>query len=465
MTVAGQSIPARLTAIIGAANVSADPVELAPLGIDGKLPSAVARPGSSEEIAELLKFAAAEKLATIPMGARTKLNIGFPPRQYDLAMDITRLDRLVCYDPGDLTLSVEAGVPLCKLQSALSEHHQFLPLAVPFMNRTTVGGTIASGVDTPLRQLYGTPRDYILGMEFVTGEGTLAKSGGRVVKNVTGYDIHKLMVGALGTLGIITKVNFRTFPQPDASRGFVALFSTSAQAVDMRHVIAQSPLRPMTVELFSPGVADLFSAEAAAQCTNSPLHSNPLSKSHWALTVGFSGNENLLARYESDLSRMAQKSGAQSVTILASEDLRTAWARKREFTPIALASSSAATIVKVSVLPSQLNEILTKVQSFAENYSVPWVAMARGCGVVYFALLPKARDEDTRTRVSQTVDQIQAATSGLGGNSAIPWCPGEWKGTLRVWGPDRGASAAMQKIKKTFDPAGLLSPGRFVGGI
>ncbi len=208
-----------------------------------------------------MKFAAAEKLAIVATGARTKLNIGLPPRQYDVALDMTRLDRIISYDPGDLTLSVEAGIPLRKLQSALSEHRQFLPLAVPFMNRATVGGTIASGIDSPLRQLYGTARDYVLGMEFVTGDGIPAKSGGRVVKNVTGYDIHKLMIGALGTLGVITKINFRTFPQPHSSRGFVALFSTSAQAVDMRHLIAQSPLRPLTIELFSPGVADLFSSE------------------------------------------------------------------------------------------------------------------------------------------------------------------------------------------------------------
>jgi glycolate oxidase FAD binding subunit len=464
MTVASPTVAARIAGIVGAANALADPAQLALFEIDGKRPSAIARPASSEEVAELVKFAAAEKLAIIPTGARTKLAIGLPPRQYDLALDMTRLDRVVSYDPGDLTLSVEAGVPLGKLQSTLSEHGQFLPLAVPFMSQTTAGGTIASGADTPLRQSYGTARDYVLGMEFVTGEGILAKSGGRVVKNVTGYDLHKLMIGALGTLGIITKLNFRTFPQPSASRGFVAAFTNVARALDMRHRIAQSQLRPMTLEIFSPGIADLFSSEAAAQITNSRLISNPLSNKRWALTIGFSGNENVLTRYESDLRGMAEESGAENVAVLAG-DLPPAWARKREFVPIALAASSAATILKMSVLPAQLNDALTKAQAFAENYAVPWVVMARGCGVVYFALLPAARDENARTRISQTADQIQANCSGLGGNAVIPWCPSEWKGTLRVWGPDRGASAPMKKIKKVFDPQGILSPGRFVGGI
>jgi len=465
MSVASQTVAARIAAIVGAENVVCEPSQLAHYEIDGKRPAAISLPGTTDEIAELVKFAATEKLAVIPTGARTKLGIGLPPRQYDLAIDMTRLDRIVSYDPGDLTLSVEAGLPLCKLQTALAEHGQFLPLAVPFLARTTVGGTISSAVDSPLRHSYGTARDFVLGMEFVTGQGTLGKSGGRVVKNVTGYDLHKLMIGALGTLGIITKINFRTFPQPRSSRGFTAAFSTSARAFDMRRRVAESPLRPATMEIFSPGVADLFASAAAAEITNGRLASNPLSNSRWAFTCGFAGDAIVLARYEGDLRRMAEQSGAEIVTMLSGESLQPAWARKREFVPIALAASSAATILKISVQPAQLGDALAKAQSIAENYSVPWLAMARGCGVVYIALLPTTRDERARTQISQALDQIQATASGLGGNSTIPWCPCEWKGTLRVWGPDRGASVAMQKIKKVFDPQGILSPGRFVGGI
>ena len=219
------SVTTRLNEIVGAANVASDFAQLAAYEIDRKLPAAAVRPATSEEAAEIVKFAAAENLSLVATGARTKLGIGYTPTRYDLALDMTRLNKVIAYDPGDLTLSVEAGVPLAKIAQLLAEHHQFLPLAVPFSARTTIGGTIASGVDSPLRQFYGTARDFLLGMEFVTGEGVAAKSGGRVVKNVTGYDIHKLMIGALGTLGVITRVNFKTFPMPLGSRGFVARFS------------------------------------------------------------------------------------------------------------------------------------------------------------------------------------------------------------------------------------------------
>ena len=214
MNPAGTSAGPRLGDIAGNANVVSDPTQLGDYAIGGKTPGAVVRPGSAAEVAGIVKFAAAEKLAIVACGARTKLDMGFAPTRYDLALDMTRMDRVVAYDPGDLTLSVEAGVRLHSLGQTLAEHRQFLPLAVPFLTQTTIGGLIASGVDSPLRQFYGTARDFLLGIEFVTGDGVAAKSGGRVVKNVTGYDIHKLMIGSLGTLGVITRVNFKTFPMP-----------------------------------------------------------------------------------------------------------------------------------------------------------------------------------------------------------------------------------------------------------
>jgi glycolate oxidase FAD binding subunit len=425
------SVTSRLCEIVGAANVAGDFAQLATYEIDRKLPAAAVRPGTSEEVAEIVKFAAAEKLALVPTGARTKLGIGYAPSRYDLALDMTRLNKVIAYDPGDLTLSVEAGVPLAKLAQVLAEHRQFLPLPVPFVNRTTIGGLIASGVDSPLRQFYGTARDFLLGMEYVTGEGIAAKSGGRVVKNVTGYDIHKLMIGALGTLGVITRVNFKTFPMPLATRGFIARFPTAENALDMRHRIAQSALTPLTMEIVSPRVADLFASDAAT-------------------------------RYEraKDLQRMAKESGATGVTLLA-ENLPPAWARKREFIPIALASSPATTIVKISVLPMRMKEALAAAQKSAESNNLRWAAMARGVGIIYFAILPSDHTEEWRQRVANATSATQDACAKLAGHATIPWAPAEWKTALQIWGPPHEDATQMQKLKTVFDPQKILSSGRF----
>jgi glycolate oxidase FAD binding subunit len=454
----------RFADIVGADHVALDPEILSSFEIDGVAPAAVTRPRDAQEVSELVHLAAAENLAVIATGSRSKLGIGMPPARYDVAIDMTRLDRIVAYDPGDLTLGVEAGIPLHKLASVLKEQRQFLPLAVPFFDRTTVGGTIATGVDTPLRQLFGTARDYVLGMEFVTGEGNLTKSGGRVVKNVTGYDLHKLMIGALGTLGIITKINFRTFPSPAASRGFVAAFDTAEATLGFRHRIARSALAPSTIEILSPGVAELFYSDDAARIEPGALRPNLLPNAKWALTTGYAGSDRVLARYEMDLRQMADEAGATEIAVLF-HDLPAAWGRKREFVPIALASSPATTIMKLCVLPTRIAEMLGRAAGEGENVGLRCVALARGVGVIYFALLPPDGSNDSRTKVSGATARIAAACSEFGGNSTIPWCPAKWKSFLAVWGPERADFTEMKKLKTVFDPRRIFAPGRFAGGL
>ena len=465
MSTASKTVSARLPDIVGATHIDTDPAQLSAYAVDGILPAAAVRPGSREEVAGIIQFAAAEKLGVIASGARTKLGIGLPPTRYDLALDLSRLDRVIAYDPGDLTVSVEAGVPLRKLAAVLAEHRQFLPLAVPYFDRATVGGTIASGVDTPLRQFYGTARDYVLGMEFVIGDGVHAKSGGTVVKNVTGYDLHKLMIGSLGTLGIITRINFKTFPTPVTSRGFVAWFENLDRAIDFRHRVAQSSLTPMTFDILSPRVAELFAGTIAERNAKAPMPVNVISANHWAVTIGYSGNEKVLARYEADLRRMAAESGAANVTAVSGEITAAAFAHKREFLSTALDSSPATSIVKISVLPMRMKEALTAAAKAADANRLPWAVMARSLGPIYFALLPKDKSADSLGQVAAATNQIFAAGSALAANMTIPWCPAEWKTTLKVWGPERADLAQMGKVKKIFDPLGIFSPGRFVGGL
>ena len=465
MSLASKTISSRLPDIVGTAHVINDPAQLAFYEVDGKKPGAAVRPGSREEIAEIVKFAVAENLAVIPTGARTKLGMGLPPARYDVALDMMRLDRVIAYDPADLTLSVEAGHSLSKLLGVLGDHRQFLPLLVPYFSRTTVGGTIASGVDSPLRQYYGTARDFVLGMEYVTGEGVLAKSGGRVVKNVSGYDLHKLMIGSLGTLGVIVSVNFKTFPSALGSRGFVAMFDSAERAVEMRHRVARSVLTPLTMEIFSPRVAELFSSEVAARIGTGAMPPNALSAKHWSFTSGYTGNEKVLARYEADYRKMAEELGAAKVAVLDDNTRPQAFSRKREFIPIALAGSPATTIMKISVLPAHMKEFLLEAQRAAESNSLEWAAMARGVGVIYIALQPRERDEPSRGRVANATNQIVAAAAKLEGHGTIPWTPSDWKSALKIWGLERGDFAQMQKVKNVFDPHGIMAPGRFTGGL
>ncbi|HTZ72933.1 MAG TPA: FAD-binding oxidoreductase [Candidatus Aquilonibacter sp.] len=461
----------RLEALVGRSAFSADPEKLGDYAVDGITPSVAVQPSSTEEIVEIVKFAAAEKLAILSCGARTKIGIGLPPRQYDVALDLTRLNKIVAYDPGDLTLSVEPGVLLCKLQQHLNQHGQFLPHGVPFMTRATIGGTIASGVEGPLRQMYGTPRDFVLGMEFVTGDGVAGKSGGRVVKNVTGYDLHKLLIGSLGTLAVITKINLRTFPAPQSLRAF-SLHFANAGAAACRDAVATSALKPMTMEIVSHTAAELFAHAHAFRREPHTLPEGALSTTAWTLVISFSGSEAMLDRSENEMRKMAESAGAERFTRIGNVDgkpepvnIAACYVRLREFIPIALASSPGCTILKISVLPEHIEHVLACAKHAAEDHSMPWAAIARGIGVIYVALLPAARDEKPLHCVSATLNRIREDCARLGGHSTIPWCPSEWKSALDIWGPDRPDLPLMRKVKNVFDPRGILAPGRFMGGI
>src|SRR5215467_2506246 len=258
MSSASSNFAAHLETAVGPSQVSADPAVCSQYAIEEIIPSAVAKPTSAEQVAEIVRFAGQEKLALIPCGHRTKLEIGMPPSRYDIALDMTSLHQIAHYDPGDLTVSVDAGAGFNDLAAPLYKQKQFLPLSVPFYFESTIGGIIASGVDSSLRHSYGTARDFLIGAEFVDGTGRRCESGGRVVKNVTGYDLHKLLIGSLGTLAVITRLNFRTFPAAPASRGYVISFRAPEDALAVCHLVERSPLRPASVDVVSPKVMQLF---------------------------------------------------------------------------------------------------------------------------------------------------------------------------------------------------------------
>jgi len=464
MSSAAKIAASRVADIVGTANIIGAADELAAYEIDGMLPSAVARPGTAEEVAELVKYAAAEKLAVIPVGARTKLGIGMPPARYDLAVDMTRMDRVISYDPGDLTLSVEPGIPLARLAATLAEHKQFLPLAVPFFERATVGGTLASGVESPLRHAYGTAREFVLGMEFVSGEGALTKSGGRVVKNVSGYDLHKLMLGAVGSLGVITRVNLKTFPRPTPAHGFFAAFETLEKALELRQRIMSSKLSPLTLDLLSPGTAELFSSATAAKIVHDAGTEDLPAHGRWTISSGFCGNANVVTRYERDLRQMATECGAIRVDMIGEEQIAGQFGRKREFVSIASALSPGAIVMKLSVRASQLREAHTEARNIVAQAPIDYATLTNGAGVVHFAMLPR-RAKEAEQACRQTTEQIMKAIASLGGTATIIRCPLELKRETNVWGAPREDFALMQRVKRAFDPHTIFAPGRFVGGL
>lgn len=464
MTSVASTFAPRLESAIGASQVLADPEVRSQYTVDEVTPSIVAKPTSAEQVAEVVRFAALEKLALIPCGHRSKLEVGMTPSRYDIALDMTGLHQIAHYDPGDLTVSVDAGAGFNDLAAPLYKQKQFLPLSVPFYFESTIGGIIASGVDSSLRYFYGTARDFLIGAEFVDGTGHLCKSGGRVVKNVTGYDLHKLLIGSLGTLAVITRLNFRTFPAAPASRGFVISFPNHDEALAFSALVERSPLRPVSIDLVSPRLMQLFlEAEKNSPEPTGAALQGKFPANSWHLCVSVEGVPEVCERSSREIERLTTPEAkfTQLITLDESEgaDL---WHYVSQSIPLLLEASPSAPIFKISTLPSGLTALLQQLRAIADQVSFPHAVLVRACGVLYFALLPNSSDAASIQRLAEATTRIFSLCASENASASLPWCPTALKRNVNVWGPSRPDFALMRRLKSAFDPQNIFAPGRFL---
>jgi glycolate oxidase FAD binding subunit len=453
---------ARIAQQFGAENVVTSAVELAGYEVDAMRPAAAVFAKSPEEIAEILQFAAAEKLAVIPCGARTKLGIGMPPTRYDIALDLSRMNRVLAYEPRDLTLGVEPGMKFSALAATLAAERQFLPLNPPFMSRATVGGILVADSASPLRHSYGGPRDYVLGLEFVTGDGAIAKSGGRVVKNVSGYDLHKLLIGSLGTLAVITRANFKTFPMPPVQIVFVATCTDAAGAVEFCRLLGRSPLGALQVDMVSPDAGRVL---VASGVTKFELH-----EQRWSVVISAAGSAQVVERHRREVSAIASKAIVYDLVVLG----KTEQSRKiaagllegiREFPSLVMADDRAAVIFRIASMPSQMGHIAHYLRNFAAKHSIQAAIIMRPHGLIYFAIMPSHGEVVDAGNLTLLVKAVFQETYEFAGKARIEFAPTELKRAVNVWGAARPDFELMRRVKKVFDPANVLSPGRFAGGI
>jgi FAD/FMN-containing dehydrogenase len=460
MSAVTDSAVARLESVLGAnAIFVAKAANRELYAIDGVAPTAFAKPASAEQAAEIIRFAAKENLSVIPVGARTKLFCAPTPARYDVALDLTALDDVAHYDPADLTVSIGAGMPLAKLNTMLREQNQFLPLLVPYYSQATIGGTIAAGLDSPLRNAYGTARDFLLGAEFIDGNGAQIKSGGRVVKNVTGYDLHKLLIGSCGTLAAITRLNFRTFPLPASTQGFLAAFPDYKTALSARHKIIHSPLAPLTLDVLNAQAARLFDGH-----TNGAAPIPNVDGNHWYLFAEFSGDEPLLARYTRELAEIAEQSHADDMHILEDPTTLAALAaRLRESIANFREYFSAPVIVKLALPPAQHTQAATVLQSLADAAKLPFAIIARASGPILVASSLQLEHSASETAADSPVASLLAReiltlARSFGGRAQLISAPPQVKAVYRAIFRESLASerTLAKRVKSAFDPNNLF---------
>lgn len=378
-------------------------------------------PQTPRELAEAL-CAAASLGHTIALGGNgSKRRMAGPIPHADESLSTVALQRVLQYEPRDLTISVEAGLPWRELVRVLAGNRQMVPLDPPFAATATVGGVVASNSSGPRRRLYGSARDLVIGMQFATLEGKLVSSGGMVVKNVAGLDMAKLMIGSFGTLAAIAVVNFKLCPMPEQERSFLLPFDSLSKALAARDTIIASVLQPSSLDLLNPAAGATLGNRA------------------WLLAVRAGGNAAVIDRYERELARFADSvafNGAQHDTL---------WNHLEEFTPQFLEKRPDGAVVRASCTLKELEAVM-------ESFEVPSVARAAS-GVCYGYF-----------EESRAASGWLAEAASRGWKAVIEYAR-EDRDASGLWLSPGGDFAVMQRVKNLFDPGNLLNRGRLYGRI
>ncbi len=421
------------------------PSDLARFAVDGVTPHVAALPATIEDVAALLKLANEQYLAVLPVGGSTELELGQPPERYDLAMCTARLNALLEHEAADLTCSVQAGMTLADLQQRLATKGQFLALDPPNAERATIGGILAGNASGPQRLRYGAARDLVIGLRVVLGDGTIARSGGKVVKNVAGYDLNKLYIGSRGTLGIIVEANFKLIPKPEREETLLVAFENATDAMETVIALLSSVVTPSAIELLDPA-AQQHLPEQAIQMLPGPAH---------LLAVSFAGGAKAVSRQLADTRVIATQHAGSPRGNLEGTAHAAFWdaVRIQQIGPV---------VCKISLLIKDVAAFLAQAQTICQLQQLESSAIAHaGSGVIYLQLRPA----DALDRLASAIGQLRALALQGKGSLVITHAPTALKAQINVWGDTRPDLRLMETLKQKLDPASTLVKGRFVGGL
>ncbi len=399
----------------------------------------VAFPHTLEELTEILKLAERERWRVIPAGAGTWLTVGNRPVQFQLVVSTEKMNRVLEYEPADLTATVQAGCSLAEFNRQAAQHRQFIPLD-PFGDaNSTLGGIIATASSGPMRCGYGTPRDWLIGIRVVHPNGGVTKAGGKVVKNVAGYDLCKLYTGSFGSLAVFAEMSFKLRALPSAEKTMVFYAADAESLCWLALRISDSDVQPAAMELISPS-ADL---------------SLPLDARRFALVLRFL---NEVETVEFQLNEAARIGHDFERTVMSDADAEAFWTAYHETETDDLWAYN----LRLSALPADLNDVVKDVGQFLPQ-SV-WRAHA-GNGVLRVLAKEDLFEGLQTKRRPKFISELRQLTQARGGQLVMLNAPQMLKDQLDTWGEVGSISRLMRELKNRFDPDAQLSPGRFIGGI
>lgn len=395
-------------------------------------------PAEQAEAAALVRQAHEDATPLYPIGGGTALDFGLPAKQPGLGLSLAGLNRVVDYPSRDMTITVEAGIRMADLAATLAREGQRLPVDAAQAAEATLGGVIATNFSGPRRYGHGTIRDYVIGISAIDGRGTPFKGGGRVVKNVAGYDFCKLLTGSLGSLAVITQVTLKVKPLPEATAFLGCEIAELAQAEPLLAALVDSQTAPVAINLTSGPAwqGELLATDETAK-----------------LSIGFEGSKAEVDWQLAELRREWQSQGASHVEEHAADAAEAIWSQLTEFPT----RGEAGLVVKANVLPSATTGFMQACRELDSQVSL----LAHAGNGIVLASFPKFSPGDTSRWLLQ---RLQPAAVTARGNLVVWSCAGGELTRQAIWGASRDDAEVMRAVKRQFDPRGLLNPGRFVYG-
>lgn len=449
-----------LQAVLGSTHLHTN-ATVAEYAIDGVAPAMVALPADAAQMADVLRLAAEYQATVFPRGGGSHMFLGQTPAQVDLVLSVQRLQQQLAYEPADLTTTVQAGVCFAELQHTLRGSGQFLALDPPVTPTTTLGGIVATNVSGPRRLLYGTARDVLLGITVMSSDGKRTRAGGRVVKNVTGYDLNKLYIGSLGTLAIIIELTCKLHPLPpgESTLGFGCAHHTDL--LPMLQTIVQLPLRLNSLELLNAAACEALAAHTGLT----------LADTAYMLIVRVEGTPAVTQSQEQRLIEALHRlplTRPASIHTWGTAEQEHFWSGLGTLMrgELGTHTSAESIVVKVSLLMSALPAFCQDVQEIAAQAEPAWpIVVHAGSGIVYIGIPvhdPVAPDVE---RLLAHLQALDGCVTRWQGRRVIERAPVAVKQHCQVWGPPGDDFALMRAIKASFDPQHRLNPGRFIGGL
>ncbi|HWP46126.1 MAG TPA: FAD-binding oxidoreductase [Candidatus Limnocylindrales bacterium] len=441
--------------------------------VDGMVPKLVVFPENVEQVSALMKLADQERLVVIPRGSGTKMSLGNIPKQVDMVLVLKKLNKILEYEPDDLTATVEAGILLTHLQGRLKEKNQCFPLDPPFSSEATLGGIVATNSNGPGRFFHGSVRDLVVGIRVVHPGGVIARAGGKVVKNVSGYDMNKLYTGSLGTLGIITELSLKLRPLPEVSKTLLLRFSSLSEAARLVLQISTSELLPTALEILDSKAWQRMNRTDPSinpgQVGSLSLETDPgVAASGVTFAAKLEGLSENVERQIIQIREWGQQKGATGAEVLDGDLHGKFWEKIQNHPQTFSADASNTLCCKASLPASKVEDFFQAVKKIGNSQNLDPVMFSHaGSGIVYIYLGLEAvpTGVDRISIFSYLIKEIRNLSIQFEGSLVVEAAPTDLKKKVDVWGPVGDSWKIMKLLKEQFDPHGILNPGRFIEGI